>query len=231
MPSSRDFGDAPRKKRILVADDDRLTLAQIVLIVERAGHEALAASSGLDALKLAEECDPDLAILDISMPDVSGIDVARALRSRSAIPIVFLSSHRDDVFYRQASESGALAYFVKPAVPAQLTMTIQAALDNTDEIRRLRENEERLISALASSREINTAIGVLMERRRVTRHEAFEMLRAHARAQRRKLDQVAAEVLAAEHAINDYPPTQHSTGRPQQSERDERGTRAKKTRR
>jgi two-component system, response regulator PdtaR len=192
-----------QKSSILIADDDRLTLAQLVLIVEKAGYEALPASSGAEALQLVEECDPDLAILDISMPGASGIDVARHMRSRSAVPIVFLSSHRTDEFYRQASESGALAYFVKPAAPAQLILTIQAALANSDEIRRLRENEERLVSAIATGREINTAIGILMERSRVTRIEAFEMLRKQARAQRRKLHQVAAEVLDAEHAIDD----------------------------
>jgi two-component system, response regulator PdtaR len=194
------------KSTILIADDDRLTLAQLVLIVEKAGYEALPASSGAEALLLVEEHDPDLAILDISMPGASGIDVARHMRSRSAAPIVFLSSHRTDEFYRLASESGALAYFVKPAAPAQLILTIQAALANSDEIRRLRENEEHLVSAIATGREINTAIGILMERSHVTRIEAFEMLRKQARAQRRKLHQVAAEVLAAEHAIDDNAP-------------------------
>jgi two-component system, response regulator PdtaR len=189
-----------RKSSILIADDDRVTLTQLGLIVEKAGYAVLPAGSGAEALQIVEECDPDLAILDISMPDISGIDVALHMRSRSAAPIVFLSSHRTDEFYRQAGESGALAYFVKPADPAQLVLTIQAALANSDEIRRLRENEERLISAIASGREINTAIGILMERSRVSRLEAFDMLRKQARAQRRKLHDVAVEVLAAEHA-------------------------------
>lgn len=201
-------GDMPGRttdaKRILVADDDRLILAQLVLIVEKAGYTALRAHSGSEALQLVDTQDFSLAILDISMPGASGIDVARHIRSRGTTPIVFLSSHRTEEFYLQASESGALAYFVKPVIPAQLVLTIQAALANTDEIRRLRENEERLISAIASNREINTAIGILMERRRMTRHDAFDLLRKQARSQRRKLEDVATEVLAAEQTINDY---------------------------
>ena len=91
---------------------------------------------------------------------------------------------------------------LKPVTIAQVAPAIEAALARGQELRKLRETEANLNVALASGREINIAIGIVMERSRVDRQGAFDILRIHARSQRRKISDVAEEFVKAAEVIN-----------------------------
>jgi len=190
-----------KQRHILVVDDDRLVLAALSEGLRGAGYRVNGASSGEDALGIAGRDAPDLALLDVRMPGMSGIELGRKLRERG-IPFLFLSAYGDQEIVRQAAEEGALGYLVKPLDIQQIVPSIEAALSRAAEIRKLRETEAQLNVALAGSREISMVVGLLMQRDRLDRARAFELLRSHARSQRRPVAEVAGELLSSAEKLN-----------------------------
>ncbi|MGQ0522339.1 MAG: ANTAR domain-containing response regulator [Betaproteobacteria bacterium] len=187
--------------RILIVDDDRLVLASLARGLRAAGYEIVEAAGGEDALTAVEQTHPDLVLLDMRMPGMSGLDVAAAL-SAKGVPFLFLSAYGDEETVAQAAQQGAMGYLVKPLDVPQIVPSLETALARAAEMGMLRESEAKLVLSLKSRREISMAVGVLMERRGLNREEAFEALRRHARAQQRKLQEVAAEIVHAAEVVN-----------------------------
>ena len=193
----------PQKSRsILVVDDDRLVLATLSSGLRDAGYVVYEAVSGEAALAVIAEEDPDIALLDMRMPKMSGLELAQRIGSECEIPFLFLSAYNDTETVQAAAQRGALGYLVKPLEVANILPTLESALARAAEIRRLRESEANLSTALAASRDASMAIGLLMERLRLDRDQAYELLRQYARSQRRKLADVAAEMLNASESLN-----------------------------
>ncbi len=115
------------KGRILVVDDDRLVLATLVHGLAQAGFDIVDADNGDDAILLARQHKPDLALLDIRMDGLSGFDVAAYLREHLRIPFMFLSAFSDEATVNQIKALGALAYLVKPLDVAQVVPAVEAA--------------------------------------------------------------------------------------------------------
>jgi response regulator NasT len=182
---------------ILVVDDDRLVLAALCEGLRSAGYRVTGTASSQDALGIAGRDAPDLALLDVRMPGMDGIELGRKLREQSAIPFLYLSAYGDQKIVRQAVDEGALGYLVKPLDIQQIVPSIEAALTRAREIGRLRQSEEQLATALAGNREISMAVGLLMMRDRMNREQAFNTLRGNARAQRRPIGEVAKELLSS----------------------------------
>lgn len=194
----------PAKRRILLVDDDPLTLATIARVLRNAGYETEQAGSGEDALRLELEFDPALAILDVRMAGMSGIELARQLQASSTTPFMFVSALGEADIVRQATEHGAVGYLLKPFELAQIVPAVETALGRADDIRRLRGREASLSNALETSRETSTAVGLLMARYHVDREQAYDALRGYARAHRRKVVEVAASLLEAEDLFNAF---------------------------
>ena len=194
------------KRSILIVDDERLILATLAKGLQQAGYDTLQAASGEDALRIAIESEPDLAILDFSMPGMSGIELARRLREERAVPFMFLSAYGDPDVVRQAAEHGAVGYLVKPVDTTHIIPTIEAGLARATEISQLRRSKADLTAAIANGRETNMAIGVLMERYRLNRNKAFDILRDYARSSQRKIKDIAVELLGAEETLNLFRP-------------------------
>jgi AmiR/NasT family two-component response regulator len=192
------------KRLILLVDDDIFILGLLSQFLQKAGFDTRMATSGQMALDMIQESgrEPDLAVLDIAMPAMSGLELARRLQAETTIPVMFLTANEDDEVVKQATEDGALGYLVKPIDTARITPSIKAALARADEIRHLRQSESKLTAALQAGRETGIAIGLLMERYKTDRDSAFEVLRDYARSNRLKLNDVAKELLAAEEALN-----------------------------
>ena len=190
--------------RILVVDDDRPTLTLLANGLRRAGYVVSEALSGDEALRMALESDSEIAIalLDMRMPGMSGLELARSLKEHTKLPFLFMSAHGEADIVRDATNHGALGYLVKPLEIAQVIPALEAALARAEEIKALRESEAGLNIALARDRETSIAVGIIMERNRVDRKGAFELLRASARSQRRKVGEVAEEYVNAAEIIN-----------------------------
>jgi response regulator NasT len=208
MQQNEMFKDSTQqhKTRVLVVDDDRLVLATLAKSLRQWGYEVAEASSGETALKLALETNPDLVLLDVNMPRMSGLEVAESLRAQTMIPFIFLTAYGDTDIVKQATEHGAMGYLVKPIDISQIVPAIEAALARGKELGQLRETETQLSTALANSRETSIAVGILMEREHLDRHSAFDVLRDYARSQRRKIKDVAEELIRAIEFANQMQP-------------------------
>lgn len=190
------------KRLILLVDDDALLLQFLAEVLGHAGYDTVAAASAAEAIRQIEAREPDLALLDITMPGMSGLDLARHLREHTSVPFMFLSASGDAETGKQAANYGAVGFVVKPVDAGHLMPAFEASLARADEIRQLRRTEANLNAALAAGRETSLAVGLLMGRFQADRNTAFEVLRDHARSSRRKINEVADQLLAAEEVLN-----------------------------
>jgi AmiR/NasT family two-component response regulator len=190
------------KRLILIVDDDALLLQFLGEVLGHAGYDTVAAASAAEAIRQIEAREPDLALLDITMPGMSGLELARHLNEHTSVPFMFLSAGGDGDTGKQAATYGAVGFVVKPVDAGRLMPAFEAALARADEIRQLRRTEVTLNAALAAGRETSLAVGLLMGRFQADRNTAFEVLRDHARSSRRKINEVADQLLAAEEVLN-----------------------------
>jgi len=192
---------ATGKGTILVVDDDRLVLATLVHGLAQAGYEVVDADNGDDAILLARERRPDLALLDIRMEGKSGFDVAETLRDKYRIPFMFLSAFSDDDTVAQVKALGAVAYLVKPLDIRQIVPAVEAALANVGARRdtgpAAAPAAERPAPAEALDPTVAMAVGVLMHRYSLARGAALERLRRQAEGERRALAEQAERLLQA----------------------------------
>jgi two-component system, OmpR family, KDP operon response regulator KdpE len=120
-------------RRVLVCDDEVQILRALRVVLREAGFEVVSAQTAADALDLAAVHPPDAAILDLVLPDGSGIDVCREIRTWSSMPIVLLSAVGEEDEKVRALEAGADDYVVKPFAPRELVARLQAALRRAGE--------------------------------------------------------------------------------------------------
>ncbi len=116
---------------VLVADDDDDIRDLVAFRLDRAGYEVLRAGDGQQALDLAREHQPDLAVLDVMMPKLTGYDVTRELRADSAtsrIPVILLTARVQEADVARGFEAGADDYVTKPFSPQELKARVQAVL-------------------------------------------------------------------------------------------------------
>ena len=188
-------GRAAGKGRILVVDDDRLVLATVTHGLSQAGFEVIDADNGDDAILLAREHRPQLALLDIRMEGKSGFDVAATLRDAYRIPFMFLSAFADEQTLAQVKALGALAYLVKPLDVGQIVPAVEAA------VARLRGAEPAVGPGTAGVALLDDplplAVGVLMHRHSWTRAEAWQRLQRLAQEQQLPVAAQAERLLAA----------------------------------
>jgi response regulator NasT len=172
--------------KILVADDERVVLFTLAEGLREAGFEVIEARDGLQALALCQSDAPDLALLDIRMPGLDGLELARRLRDETTVPFLFFSAYGDEAMVKRAVEIGALGYLIKPLLVSSIVPTIRTALARAQDISGLQ-------GALESNRTIATAVGIVMRAEGLDRQAAFERLRQQARTERRKLEDLARE--------------------------------------
>lgn len=183
------------KGKILVVDDDRLVLATVTHGLVQAGYEVIDADNGDDAILLARQHKPELALLDIRMEGKSGFDVAEYLRDACQIPFIFLSAFADAQTVAQVAALGAVGYMVKPLDVGQIVPTVDAAFE------RLRAQRAQAASAPAGGELladiVGLAAGVLMHRYSLSRIEALSRLRRIADAANVPLAEQAERLVRA----------------------------------
>ena len=194
--------ETKKKTKILLVDDDRLILGTLASGLRAQGYEVFEAVSGNEAIKQAKSAKPDLALVDVRLPDLSGPEIAERLSQEDGIPVLFLSAYDDRESVEKATAVGGLGYLVNPFAINHLLPTLEIGLQRARELRTLKEREARLQKALVRNREINAAVGVLMERYRMPYREAYESLRSQARTQRCKVTTLAAQVIEFSDFVN-----------------------------
>lgn len=182
-------------KRILLVDDERLVLASYARQLRAAGFDVVAADSGEQAKECAASDPFDLAILDIQLPGMSGIDLAKELRDRHNLPSMFVSAYSDADLVRQATAMGGVAFLVKPVTGTQLIPTIEAAIARSKDLHALLNLKLNLEQALQQGRHASMAVGMLMLSERLSEAESFERLRTEARSRRMRFEEYCSHLI------------------------------------
>jgi response regulator NasT len=183
--------------RILVAEDETIIRLDLEKSLEGAGFQVCAAAKdGEEAVELARSERPDLAILDVKMPRLDGIEAARRILAERPIPIVMLTAYDQRELVSRAVEAGVFGYLVKPFREGDLLPAIEAARARHAELEALREEAESLAEALATRKVVERAKGLLMEREGLSEQDAFARLRRASQVSGRPLGVVAEAVVA-----------------------------------
>ena len=183
--------------RILIAEDETIIRLDLRTLLEEAGHEVCAeARDGVEAVELADAERPELAILDVKMPRLDGIEAAKRILEDRPIPIVMLTAYGQDELVARAVEAGVFGYLVKPFRESDLLPAIATARARHEELTALREEAASLADALAARKAIERAKGLLMEREGLTEQDAFARLRKASQISGKPL-RVVAEALIA----------------------------------
>jgi response regulator NasT len=154
------------------------------------------AHDGEEAISLARELQPDLAIMDVKMPKLDGIEAARRIINERPIPIVMLTAYGQEELVARAAEAGVFGYLVKPFRESDLLPAIHTARARHEELAALREEAESLAEALAARKAIERAKGLLMEKEGLSEADAFARLRKASQVSGRPLKVVAEAVVA-----------------------------------
>ena len=166
-------------------------------MLERAGYEVVAeARDGREAVALASEHLPDLAVMDVKMPELDGIEAARQVLEQRQIPIVMLTAFSEAALVGRAVDAGVFGYLVKPFRESDLLPAIEAARARHAELQALRDEAGSLRDALEARKLIERAKGLLMEKDGLSEAEAFARLRGASQQTGRPLRDVAEAILA-----------------------------------
>jgi two-component system, response regulator PdtaR len=188
--------------RVLIAEDETIIRLDLAEMLSRAGYEVCGeARDGVEAVELARSERPDVAVLDVKMPRLDGIEAARRILDERPIPIVMLTAYGQDELVSRAVEAGVFGYLVKPFREADLVPAIQTARARHEELAEVRAEADSLADALAARKAIERAKGLLMEKESLTEEEAFARLRRASQVSGKPL-RVVAEALIATFAAD-----------------------------
>ncbi|MCU7918444.1 MAG: ANTAR domain-containing protein [Candidatus Thiodiazotropha sp. (ex Epidulcina cf. delphinae)] len=193
------------RQKLLLVDNDHGNLEILGKTLIDSGYEVLTADSADKALRISDAERPNLVILDTQLTKSADIDLTDELL-KSATPFIFLCNHEKITQINQENNPGSLGVLERSDDINKMMPGIESALACAEKIRRLRENERRYSNAIQTGRVVDVAVGILMERHHIERDKAFEMLRKKARSERRKLRDIAQEILDAQQKLNQLSP-------------------------
>lgn len=183
--------------RLLIAEDETIIRLDLRDLLERAGFEVCAeARDGVEAIELARKELPDLAVLDVKMPRLDGIEAAKRILEERPIPIVILTAYDQQELIARAVEAGVYGYLVKPFREADLLPAIETARARHAELMALREEADSLAEALVARKLVERAKGLLMEKEKLNEQDAYARLRKASQLSGKPI-RVVAEALIA----------------------------------
>jgi len=183
--------------RILVAEDETIIRLDLCGLLARAGYEVVAeARDGEEAVELAREHKPDLAVMDVKMPRLDGIEAARRILEERPLPIVMLTAFDQRELVERAAEAGVYGYLVKPFREQDIVPAIELAKARYEELVAVRADADSLTQALADRKVIERAKGLLMEKEKLSEADAFARLRKASQVSGRPLRVIADAVIA-----------------------------------
>jgi len=186
--------------RILVAEDEALIRLDLVEMLAEAGYEVVAqAANGIQAIELAKEFKPDLAILDVKMPELDGISAAEQIIEIA--PVLMLTAFSQKELVERARDAGVMAYVVKPFSIDDLTPAIEIAMSRHLQMRSLREEVADLHERLETRKVIDRAKGILMTALALSEPEAFNWIQRAAMDRRISMKAVAEAVISPDAAL------------------------------
>jgi response regulator NasT len=187
--------------RILVAEDEALIRMDLVEMLQEAGYSVVAqATNGEEAIALANEHQPDLAILDVKMPVLDGISAAEKIISIA--PVLMLTAFSQRELVERARDAGVMAYVVKPFTIGDLVPAIEIAMSRHTQMKSLADEVADLHERLETRKIIDRAKGILMKALNLSEPEAFSWIQRAAMDRRLTMKEVANAVISPEAALD-----------------------------
>jgi response regulator NasT len=187
--------------RILVAEDEALIRMDLVEMLQEAGYEVIAqATNGEEAIALALEHQPDLAILDVKMPVLDGISAAEKIIATA--PVLMLTAFSQRELIDRARDAGVMAYVVKPFTIGDLVPAIEIAVSRHTQMQSLALEVADLHERLETRKIIDRAKGILMKALNLSEPEAFSWIQRAAMDRRLSMREVAQAVISPEAALD-----------------------------
>jgi response regulator NasT len=181
-------------KRILIAEDETLIRMDLAEMLRESGYEVVGeATNGGEAINLAKELKPDLAILDVKMPKIDGITAAESIVEIS--PVLMLTAFSQKDLVERAVDAGVMAYLVKPFTVNDLLPAIEIAITRHTQMLALKNEVTDLTERLETRKIIERAKGILMQAMRLSEPEAFKWIQRTAMDRRVSMKQVAEAVI------------------------------------
>jgi AmiR/NasT family two-component response regulator len=187
---------AVQRLRIVIADDESIRVMSLRSQLEALGHQVVGeAATGREVVEIACQVKPDLAILDIKMPEMDGIEAAKAITAEQPIPIILLTAYGEEELVERAAEVGVLAYLMKPVSEEDLLPTIALALARFREFQALHREVESLKEALETRKLVERAKGILMRRLNLSEEKAFRHMQRRSQNENIKLGEIAWAII------------------------------------
>jgi response regulator NasT len=189
--------------RILVAEDEAIIRLDLVEMLTEAGYVVVAqATNGVEAISLAQEHKPDLAILDVKMPELDGISAAEEIIEIA--PVLMLTAFSQKDLVERARDAGAMAYVVKPFSISDLVPAIEIAVSRHRQLVALQQEVGDLHERLETRKVIDRAKGILMSTLKLSEPDAFSWIQRTAMDRRMSMKDVALAVISPD-AVPDSP--------------------------
>ena len=189
----------PMSIRVVIAEDEAIIRLDLRETLEEEGYEVIGeAGRGDVALDLIRELKPDLAILDVKMPGMDGLEVARMIGDEKICGVLVLTAFSQREIIEQARDAGALAYLVKPFQKSDLIPAIEVAIGRFRELQALNGQMEVLGEQLEARKVIDRAKGRLIDEFGLKEQEAFSFIQRTAMKDRSRMRDVAEKILSGE---------------------------------
>ena len=187
-----------KQLRILVVDDEAILRLDLSEMLAERGHDVVGeADNGADAVRLARELHPDLVLMDVKMPGMSGLEAAKLIGGEQLAPVLLLTAYSQRDVVEQAADSGVMAYLVKPIREEELTPALEVAMTRWESYRSLARELDKAKDDLETRKLLDRAKGVLMDQHGFSERDAFEAMQKLSMDRRLSLKAVAQAVLAA----------------------------------
>ncbi len=183
--------------RVVIAEDEAIIRLDLRETLEEEGYEVVGETGrGDKAVDLVRDLRPDLAILDIKMPHMDGLEAARIISGERICGVLMLTAFSQREVVEDARDAGALAYLVKPYQKSDLIPAIEVAIGRFRELQQLSGEVDALGEQLEARKVIDRAKGVLIDQHGMKEHDAFTFIQRTAMSERSRMRDVADRILA-----------------------------------
>lgn len=183
--------------RIVLAEDEAIIRLDLRESLQEEGYEVVGdVGRGDKAVEMVDALKPDVAIFDIKMPGMSGLEAAKIVSDKKICPVVMLTAFSQREIIEQARDAGALAYLVKPFQKTDLVPAIELAIARFAELRSLSGEVAALGAQLEIRKLVDRAKGILIDKHQMSESDAFSFIQSMAMSQRMKMGEVAEQIIA-----------------------------------
>jgi AmiR/NasT family two-component response regulator len=182
--------------RVVIAEDEAIIRLDLKETLEEEGYDVVAETGrGDEAVELIREHKPDLAILDIKMPGMDGLEASRMVSAEKLCPVILVTAFSQREIIEQARDAGALAYIVKPFQKTDLIPAIEVAIGRFRELQLLANEVGALEEQLETRKILDRAKGVLIDKFSFTENDAYLFVQRSAMSERTKMRDVAERIV------------------------------------